>query len=115
MSLIEILALENANTECQRANRPLKAHGAAIDEWIRETAGIGSQEYNANIIEQISEIKMVDVLIVVNLFISKEIIRLRDSELKITGILLLDNMVVGEEKVIRIWRKWTCSAIVLWG
>ena len=70
----------------------MKARGAPKDEWIRETAGIGSQEYNANIIEQISEIKMVDVLIVVNLVISKEIVRLKDSELKITNTLTLENI-----------------------
>lgn len=50
-SLIEILALKNASNECK--SRPLKAQGVRIDEWIRETTGVGSQEYNANIIGQI--------------------------------------------------------------
>ena len=52
-SLIEILAFENANTECKRVIKPLKADGAPIDEWIRETIGIGPQERHANIIGQI--------------------------------------------------------------
>ena len=55
-SLIKILAFENANTNFKRAIRTLKAQGVTVDtwiEWIRKTTGIGSQEHNANIIEQI--------------------------------------------------------------
>jgi hypothetical protein len=51
--LIEILAFENANTESQRAVRSLKARGALIDEWIGAATGIGSQEYDVNIIGQL--------------------------------------------------------------
>lgn len=43
--------------------------------------------------EEISEIKMLDVLIVVNLVISKEIVRLKNSQLKITDTLTLENTV----------------------
>ena len=50
-SLIETLALKNASNECK--SRPLKAQGARIDEWIRETTGTDSQDFNANIIGQI--------------------------------------------------------------
>ena len=51
--LVEILVFENANVKCKRVIRPFKACEAPIDEWIREIADIGSQEYNANIIGQI--------------------------------------------------------------
>jgi hypothetical protein len=43
---------------------------------------------------EISEINILDVLIVVNLVISKEIVRLKDSELKITNTLTLENKVI---------------------
>ena len=55
-TLTEILAFENANTNFKRAIRTLKAQGVTVDtwiEWIRKTTGIGSQDHNANIIEQI--------------------------------------------------------------
>ena len=39
--LIESLAFENANSECKRVIRPLKARSAPIDEWIRNIADIG--------------------------------------------------------------------------
>jgi hypothetical protein len=32
--LIESLVFENANSECKRMMRPLKARSAPIDEWI---------------------------------------------------------------------------------
>lgn len=51
--MIEILAFENANIECERTIRPLKAQVAPIDEWIGETTGIGTQKHNGNIIGQI--------------------------------------------------------------
>ena len=53
-ALIEILAFENANTKFKRAIRLLKACGAPVDEWIRETTGLGSQEHNANIVGQVT-------------------------------------------------------------
>jgi hypothetical protein len=40
-----MLAFENGNV---KAIRPSKACEAPIEEWIRETTGICSQEYNAN-------------------------------------------------------------------
>jgi hypothetical protein len=46
--LIEILIFENANTECRRVIRPLKAQETPVDERIREATGTGSQEHNAN-------------------------------------------------------------------
>ena len=45
--LIESLVFENANSECKRMMRPLKARSAPIDEWIRTMAGIGSHVYDA--------------------------------------------------------------------
>jgi hypothetical protein len=47
--LIEILAFENTNMEYKRATRPLKAWGVPIEEQLRETTDIGSQEHYANI------------------------------------------------------------------
>lgn len=48
--LIEQLAFENANTECKRIIRPLKAKGVPKNEMI---TGLDTQENNANIIGQI--------------------------------------------------------------
>lgn len=47
----------------------------------------------------ISEIEMLDVLIVVNLVISKEIVRLTDSQFKIRNTLILGNIVILEENM----------------
>jgi hypothetical protein len=52
-SLMEILDFENVNTECKRATRLLKAQGAPIDKWTRETTGAVLLEHQANIIWQI--------------------------------------------------------------
>ena len=41
------MAFEKANTECKKAVISLKAGGTLIDEWIRETTGIGFQEYQS--------------------------------------------------------------------
>lgn len=38
--LIESLVIENANLECKRVIRPLKARWAPIEEWIRNTTDI---------------------------------------------------------------------------
>jgi hypothetical protein len=40
--LKEILAIENANTECKRVIRPLKARTVSMDEWIKDITDIGS-------------------------------------------------------------------------
>lgn len=47
-TLTEILAFENANIK--RSVSPLKAQGAPIHKWIRETIGAGLQEHHANVI-----------------------------------------------------------------
>jgi len=39
---VESLAFENVNTECREGIRPLRARSASVDEWIRQTADIGS-------------------------------------------------------------------------
>ena len=49
---MEILALENENTECNREIKSEKAQGAPTDEEIRETTGIGFHENHANIMGQ---------------------------------------------------------------
>ena len=40
--VIEILTYENANTECKRVIKLLKALELSVDEWIRDTIDIGS-------------------------------------------------------------------------
>ena len=47
------MGLENENAECKREIRALKARGALIDGWIKETTGLGSQEHNATIMGQL--------------------------------------------------------------
>ena len=34
------MAFENANTQCKRILRPLKARSAPIEDWIRETINV---------------------------------------------------------------------------
>jgi len=54
--LMESLAFKNTNPECKGVIRPLKARSAPIDEWIRNTADIGSHVYDATLIgEEISK------------------------------------------------------------
>ena len=42
MNVNESLAFENDNSEYKRVIRSLKERSAPIDEWIRDTADIGS-------------------------------------------------------------------------
>ena len=46
---------------------------------------------------EILAIKMLNILIVMNFVIFKEIVRLKDSELKIVGTLTLENTIIIEE------------------
>ena len=46
---------------------------------------------------EILAIKMLNILIVMNFVIFKEIVRLEDSELKIVGTLTLENTIIIEE------------------
>ena len=66
-----------------------------------KTTGICSQKHNGIIMGasllEILGIKMSGAFIVVNLGISIEIVRLVDSEDKIEGILIMENMVFPEE------------------
>lgn len=50
--LVETLAFENINRECQKAIRSLKVQGAPLEEWVRATADTGSTAQNSNIIGQ---------------------------------------------------------------
>lgn len=47
--LLDTLAFESANPECQKLLRPLKASGADLDEYIRACAGVGGAIYNAQL------------------------------------------------------------------
>jgi hypothetical protein len=85
-ALIEILAFENANTKFKRAIRLLKACEAPVNEWIRETTGLGSQEHNANIIGQVTAKNIRNLN--AQCFNCGELchfVRLKVSEVKITG------------------------------
>ena len=53
--LTKSLAFENANSECQRLIRPLKARSPPTAAWIRDIVDIGSHVYGANLIEVISK------------------------------------------------------------
>lgn len=46
--LLQILAYDNANTECQRVIQPLKAVGAGMEDYIKACAHVGSPTYQAN-------------------------------------------------------------------
>ena len=41
------LAFENSNLECKRVIRALKTRSAPIEEWIKDTADLGSHVYDA--------------------------------------------------------------------
>ena len=48
--LVTTLAFENANQECQRLLRPLKAAGnLQIEDFIRACAGVGGAAYNTQL------------------------------------------------------------------
>ena len=76
-TLVESLAFETVNLECKRVIRALKTRSAPIEEWIKDTADLGSHVYDANIIGEViskshlRSIKMSDSLIVVNKIIEK--------------------------------------------
>ena len=44
--LLQTLPFENANADCQKLLRPLKASGANLDKYIRACAGVGGATYN---------------------------------------------------------------------
>nr|KAF6418749.1 hypothetical protein HJG63_008771 [Rousettus aegyptiacus] len=48
--LLEPLAYENANGECQRALRPLKTQGAPLEDCIKACHDVGSLTYQANLL-----------------------------------------------------------------
>ena len=47
--LLQTLSFENANADCQKLLRPLKASGANLDKYIRTCAGVGGAIYNAQL------------------------------------------------------------------
>ena len=48
--LLESLAYENANAECQKALRPLKSQGAPLEEYIKACHDVGSLTHQANLL-----------------------------------------------------------------
>ena len=37
--LIQVLAYDNANSECKKAIQPLKGHGAPLEEYLKSLPG----------------------------------------------------------------------------
>lgn len=52
---MEYLVFENANLQCKIVISPLKETSAIIDEWIRNPSDIGSNSYDATLVDVISQ------------------------------------------------------------
>jgi hypothetical protein len=48
--LLQTLAFENANADCQKALCPLRAQGAPLDEYIKACIDVGSESFKANLL-----------------------------------------------------------------
>nr|KAF6466093.1 hypothetical protein HJG63_011395 [Rousettus aegyptiacus] len=53
--LLESLAYKNANAECQRTLRPLKAQGAPLEEYIKACQDVASLTHQANLLAGASQ------------------------------------------------------------
>ena len=51
--IIESLAFENANAQCKRILRPLKARSAPIEDWIRETINVNLYDNDDNLVGEL--------------------------------------------------------------
>ena len=65
----QTLAFKNANAQCKRILRPLKARSAPIEDWIREKINVDLYDNDDNLIESLSleeqgQAQMLDVSIV---------------------------------------------------
>jgi hypothetical protein len=48
--LLQTLAFENANADCQKPLHPLRAQGAPLDEYIKACMDVGSESFKANLL-----------------------------------------------------------------
>ncbi|OWK12074.1 hypothetical protein Celaphus_00003795, partial [Cervus elaphus hippelaphus] len=50
--LIQVLAYDNANSECKKVIQPLKALGAPLEEYLKVCQDIGSEPYKVQLLAQ---------------------------------------------------------------
>ena len=50
--LMQVLAYDNANSECKKAIQPLKAQGAPLEEYLKVCQDIGSEPYKMQLLAQ---------------------------------------------------------------
>ena len=50
--LIQVLAYDNANSECKKVIQPLKAQGAPLEEYLKACQDIGSDPYKMQLLGQ---------------------------------------------------------------
>ena len=50
--LMQVLAYDNANSECKKAIQPLKAQGAPLEEYLKVCQDIGSEAYKMQLLAQ---------------------------------------------------------------
>lgn len=51
--LMQVLAYENANSECKKVIQPLKAQGAPLEEYLKVCQDIGSEPYKMQLLAQV--------------------------------------------------------------
>ena len=50
--LMQVLAYDNANSECKKATQPLKAQGAPLEKYLKVCQDIGSEPYKMQLLAQ---------------------------------------------------------------
>ena len=50
--LMQVLAYDNANSECKKVIQPLKAHGAPLEEYLKVCQDTGSEPYKMQLLAQ---------------------------------------------------------------
>ena len=50
--LMQVLAYDNANSECKKAIQPLQAQGAPLEEYLKVCQDIGSEPYKMQLLAQ---------------------------------------------------------------
>ena len=50
--LMQIVAYDNANSECKKAIQPLKAQGAPLEEYLKVCQDIESEPYKMQLLSQ---------------------------------------------------------------
>ena len=49
--LMQVLAYDNANSECKNVIQPLKAQGATLEEYLKVCQDIGSEPYKIQLLK----------------------------------------------------------------